>query len=1263
MRAKAFLEGCTLRHFFGWYAADEKDIPQSLDVVINGKVGGHGHIMLHVPRPDVVSQYNLAWAYSFSGKFALDASNWTSFDRPQVHFGLQRDDGTMLGERPMSLRRYAGRVEAGGAWVSGWAIDSLSSEPIEVTLLLDGQPAGKQRAALSRPDVANQYNGHSLAGFKIPLPADRTDGVKMLAIAAADGTIISESSLEDLAIVRATRNSARRKKALDPIELEDHVLPEDDGSSILGADGGTSHFLLKADPKNRQAAIYIRTAASVREAPRLQVVLGENEQTEIVSDRIAALPQGQVWRALFSSLYLEDEPAKETLLTVKMKGEILLRTRITIYPRVEGRVERLSDGLLKGWIVDFGIPADRAPKVDLWLDGALLFSGQAQGTRNDVEKLFPGRKRNAFSFALDSALLAEGSHSISVVDGRGRPLKSKVPEISGTYPHPRLNRLADARPVFIVVPIYNAPTEVEECIESLLRHTKLVPGRTELILLDDCSPDPAIVPLLRRFEGCIGIRVVFQPQNVGYTGNINHGIELAGNADVVLLNSDTRVGPGWLRRLRIAAARRESIGTVTAVSDNAGAFSVPRMNSRNPPPMGMSEEDYARLVMQSAPLIHPCVPTGSGFCMFIKRALLDDIGPFDVEVFPRGYGEENEFCMRALHAGWENVVANDTLVFHERSASFQAAKDTLINEASSKMPELYPEYKTAVSHAFLRGIEMQLARHAVESIRLHSGRIRPRVAFVIGVDSGGTPQTNMDLMSSIQEDFEPWLLLCKGSEVVVFRVEGRVSTEVERHRVTPRVEPISHDSSAYRDIITDLLQRYAFELVHIRHIARNGLSLIPVAQRLDIPVIFSLHDFYTVCPNIKLLDGEGNFCGGRCTEGAAECKVEIWQAHEVPPLRKAWVRSWQSRFRDLLAGCDHLITTSVAAREIIQDIHRIDTPFSVIEHGRDFGLMHKVGRPLERGEKLRIVVPGNLSVPKGLGVIEAVHELDTGGRLEFHFFGKQERDVSKLGVNHGPYEREALPDLIAKVRPHLGAVLSVWPETYSHTLTELWACGLPVIGGGLGATGERIQRHGGGWALDDMSPRAVYRMLLSIADDPKGLAEEVAHVIAWQEGYGNQYGIDAMASRYRRIYWSLLDRGAPRAHVVAISIGEVADHKGAVGTILEQKVGPHRLNHLRNASPESLKALSSDGIDAILVRYGGEPQGGVDETLQLVKSVPDVPVVLELMPGCHMPMAPDGSHRTPILNALRNKATHVVGLKEEKVMVSHEQGPELLMAV
>ncbi|WP_311269013.1 glycoside hydrolase family 99-like domain-containing protein [Sphingobium sp. WCS2017Hpa-17] len=256
-----------------------------------------------------------------------------------------------------------------------------------------------------------------------------------------------------------------------------------------------------------------------------------------------------------------------------------------------------------------------------------------------------------------------------------------------------------ALPTTIIIPVYNAPEEVRACITSVLKHTDL--RETQVLVIDDGSPDPAIAPLLDSFVGIPGLTIQRSPQNQGYTRTINMGIAQAAGRDVVLLNSDTIVTPKWLEGLRATAYSRPQVGTVTAMGDNAGAFSFPVFNQKCEKPAHLGHEEYALAMVQGAfGCTPPEVPTGSGFCLFIRRAMMDLCGTFDEEGFPRGYGEENDFCLRGMKAGWANLVSPWAFVFHVRTASFKGEKDELIKAGVDVVTKRYPDYAPMVKAAF-----------------------------------------------------------------------------------------------------------------------------------------------------------------------------------------------------------------------------------------------------------------------------------------------------------------------------------------------------------------------------------------------------------------------------------------------------------------------------------------------------------------------------------------------------------------------------------
>jgi GT2 family glycosyltransferase len=345
--------------------------------------------------------------------------------------------------------------------------------------------------------------------------------------------------------------------------------------------------------------------------------------------------------------------------------------------------------------------------------------------------------RRELAFALDVAgigavgttwRVCHGEHGDRGVD-RWTHAPPPLAPLAGT-PQLPLRAWAQLPGVAVIVPIYNAAESVRRCLAALARFT---PPGVRWILVDDASTDPDIAALLAPYAACAHVRIERHAANRGYTSAVNTGIAAAGTADVVLLNSDTEVGPRWLESLRLAAHGDAAIGTVTAVSDNAGAFSVPELEQYCPPPPRWSLVEAQRALLQQAGLRFPELPTGNGFCMFVKHEVIARIGTFDAQAFPSGYGEENDFCQRAVAAGWRNVIAGNVLVRHERSASFGDARRAALGaQGMAVLRRRYPHYEAEVGatlHGFARRVlDYRVRRTWADSDGTYAQRPpRPRV--------------------------------------------------------------------------------------------------------------------------------------------------------------------------------------------------------------------------------------------------------------------------------------------------------------------------------------------------------------------------------------------------------------------------------------------------------------------------------------------------------------------------------------------------------
>jgi GT2 family glycosyltransferase len=248
----------------------------------------------------------------------------------------------------------------------------------------------------------------------------------------------------------------------------------------------------------------------------------------------------------------------------------------------------------------------------------------------------------------------------------------------------------------VLVPVYNAVDETRACLEALLA---CVPPRTPILLIDDASPDPAVAPMLAGFVSAReGIAVLHNEANLGFVGTVNRGIASCRD-DVLLLNADTVPTPGFLERIEACAAGDPRIASVTPFSNNAEICSFPRFCEANPLPPA-PDQVAAAFAAEAGTGVD--LPTGIGFCMWLRRAALDAVGDFDAATFGRGYGEENDWCQRALGHGWRHVACPTAYVAHVGHASFAETGQKPGGENLRRLGARYPGYNRAVADFIAR---------------------------------------------------------------------------------------------------------------------------------------------------------------------------------------------------------------------------------------------------------------------------------------------------------------------------------------------------------------------------------------------------------------------------------------------------------------------------------------------------------------------------------------------------------------------------------
>ncbi len=257
----------------------------------------------------------------------------------------------------------------------------------------------------------------------------------------------------------------------------------------------------------------------------------------------------------------------------------------------------------------------------------------------------------------------------------------------------------------IVVPVFNAVAETERCLAAL---AETVAGDQPVIVIDDASTEPEVAELMAAMpKPWVRVR---NDSNLGFVATANFGLCLASSEDVILLNSDTRVTSGWLEAIETCARTDPTIASITPLSNNAEIASIPDFCRANPWPE--DAERWARACRESGPPAYPEVPTAVGFCMFMRRRCLDKIGTFDELAFGKGYGEENDWCMRAIAAGWRHVICDHAYVAHQGNASFGPLGLAPGGEAMTRLLNRHPDYLDRVQ-SFIQTDPMAQRRETI----------------------------------------------------------------------------------------------------------------------------------------------------------------------------------------------------------------------------------------------------------------------------------------------------------------------------------------------------------------------------------------------------------------------------------------------------------------------------------------------------------------------------------------------------------------------
>ena len=405
--------------------------------------------------------------------------------------------------------------------------------------------------------------------------------------------------------------------------------------------------------------------------------------------------------------------------------------------------------------------------------------------------------------------------------------------------------------------------------------------------------------------------------NRGFPGAANIGLRLAAGHDVILLNADTIVTPGWLTGLRAAIYSAPDIGTATPLSNDATIFSYPRRDGPNPCPDAASATELAALAAEvnQAEVIE--VPTGHGFCLYIRGECLDETGPLREDLFAQGYGEENDFCMRARHLGWRHVAVPGVFVAHHGAGSFDAARDDLAYRNQQILNQVHVGYDQLISQWRLKD-PLEESRRRIDLARLNaSASDRDTALLVTHNREGGVRRHVADRADSIAR---------KGRRAIILWPEDRSASGPSAAHVVrldlgfdDKFPNLRFRMPDERSQLLSCLRACGVREIEVHSLIGHYDSVLDTVIDLQVPLDVVIHDYSWFCPRITLTAGDHRYCGEPAITGCRACIADSGGNFDAPVSPDELV----ARTRQLTKVARSIIAPSRdAKRRIVQRLGR-----------------------------------------------------------------------------------------------------------------------------------------------------------------------------------------------------------------------------------------------------------------------------------------------------------------------------------------------------
>lgn len=289
--------------------------------------------------------------------------------------------------------------------------------------------------------------------------------------------------------------------------------------------------------------------------------------------------------------------------------------------------------------------------------------------------------------------------------------------------------------------------------------------------------------------------------------------------------------------------------------------------------------------------------------------------------------------------------------------------------------------------------------------------------------------------------------------------------------------------------LAEFFKSFNVQLIHVQHLLDANINFFNLHKILNIPLVITLHDYYCICPFIKLTDNNDVYCEEKGEKACDIClKGRVFNSITFNKNINS-ILEWRNFWQKYLQEANLIIVPS------LDMLKRINKYFP------DLQLRIFENPEIIKFNKLKLIgLIGRLDTAKGGKKVKECIEYVAKYKIPLKFilfgeipefeFTKEEKQYIKI---LGKYNEQDIYDIISKYNVDFFWFPGIWPETYSYTLSIPIRLKIPCLSTNIGAIAGRIECHKWGktysWKAD--TKEIIDNLLIFNSDEFKNNALKI----------------------------------------------------------------------------------------------------------------------------------------------------------------------------